>query len=262
MRIHPSAIVSPGAHLGQGVEVGPFTIIEDQVQIGDGCRIGPHCVIKSRVSIGPQCLLDVGVVLGSEPQDAKFQGEESFVRIGARNVLREYVTIHRATGEGQATVVGDDNFLMAYAHLGHNTIVGNHTMIAGYAAIAGHVTIEDRATVGGLVGIHQYTTVGTMAMIGGLTAVNRDVPPYVLAVGVPMQFHGINLVGLRRNGVPEEQRRALVDAFKLIYRSDLNTSEAIATLRAQGELSDIVRRFVDFIERIERGARGRQNNPR
>ena len=248
--------------LGQSLELQPFTVVEEDVQIGDGCRIGPHCVIKPWVSLGAQCVLDVGVVLGSDPQDAKYQGEQSFVRIGSRNVLREYVTIHRATGEGAATVLGDDNFLMGYAHLGHNTVVGNHTMIAGYAAIAGHVTIHDRATVGGLVGIHQYSTVGTLAMIGGLTAVNRDVPPYVLAVGVPMQFHGINAVGLRRNNIGQEERRLLLNAFKLVYRSELNTSEAIAAVREQGEPSETVRNFVDFIERIERGARGRQNNPR
>ena len=231
------------------------------MQVGDGCRIGPHCMVKSHVRLGAECVLDVGVVLGSDPQDAKFQGEVSFVRIGDRNVLREYTTIHRATGEGEATVLGDENFMMAYAHLGHNTVVGNHTTIAGYAAIAGHVTIEDHAIIGGLVGVHQYTTVGSLAMVGGLTAVNRDVPPYVLAVGVPMTFHGINIVGLRRNGVSEDERRHLHRVFKTIYRSEMNTSEAIAAVRKQGELTGVVKHFVEFIERIESGSRGRQNNP-
>jgi len=255
--------VAAGAELGEDVEVGPFTIIEDDVQIGDGCRIGPHCVIKPRVTIGRECMLDVGVILGSEPQDAKFGGEESFVRIGDRNTLREYVTIHRATGEGETTTVGNDNFIMATAHLGHNVVMGSDCMIAGYVGIAGHCVIEDRVTIGGFVGVHQYTTIGTMVMIGGVTAVTTDVPPGIMAVGAPMRFHSLNIMGLKRGGVQREERRALHTAFKTIYRSEeMNTSEAIAAIRAQGEPEGLVKRFIEFIERIEDGSRGRQVNPR
>ncbi len=261
MSVHPSAIVAAGAELGENVEIGPFTIIEDGVTIGDGCRIGPNCMIKPGVTLGQDCLLDVGVVLGSEPQDAKFGGEDSFVRIGDRNTLREYVTIHRSTGEGETTTIGDDNFIMATAHLGHNVVMGSNCMIAGYVGIAGHCVIEDRVVIGGFVGVHQYTTIGTMVMVGGVTAVTTDVPPGILAVGAPMRFHSINAIGLKRGGVQREERSAMLAAFKAIYRSEMNTSEAIAAIRAQGEPEGLVKRFVDFIERIDDGHRGRQVNP-
>jgi len=261
MSIHPTAFVAPEAELGEGVQVGPFVVIEAGARVGDRCRIGPHCVIKPWATLGSDNFLDVGVVLGAEPQDAKFQGEESFVRIGDRNKLREYVTIHRATGEGETTALGSDNFMMAYSHLGHNTVVGDGTMIGSFVGVGGHCTIEDRVNMGGFVGVHQYSSIGTMAMVGGMTAVNRDVPPCLIVQGVPMQFHGINVIGLRRNGVGAEERQALHAAFKAIYHGEMNTSEAIAAIRQQGEPAGLVRRFIEFIERIERGYRGRQNNP-
>ncbi len=260
MTIHPMAIVDPAAELGADVEVGPFSIIEAGVRIGDGTRIGPHCVIKSGVTLGRNCTLDVGVVLGSEPQDKKFQGEQSFVRIGDNNLLREYVTIHRATGAGLITQVGDDNFLMAYAHLGHNTRVGNGTSIASFVGIGGHVTIGDRVIIGGVTGIHQYTTIGRMVMVGGCSRVNRDIPPFCIGVGNPIEIAGINVIGLARNDVSEEQRQELRNAYRAIYRSDRNTSDAIAELRASGPLSAMVEEFVEFIERIDEGHKGRQGN--
>lgn len=258
MAIHPTAIVDPEAELGADVEVGPFSIIEGGVTIGDGTRIGPHCVIKRGVTLGSGCELDVGVVLGSEPQDKKFRGEESFVRIGNNNVLREFVTIHRATGEGLATVVGDDNFLMAYTHLGHNVQLGNGVMVSSFTGLAGHVTIGDRVVIGGIVGVHQYVTVGRMCMLGGSSAVTRDVPPFVVTAGTPAELRGINVIGLERNGIGQEDRMALRRAYRMIYRSKLNTSDAIAALRAQGPLPQLVEEFVEFIERIDQGHRGRQ----
>jgi len=260
MTIHPMAIVDPAAELGADVEVGPFSIIEAGVRIGDGTRIGPHCVIKSGVILGRQCTLDVGVVLGSEPQDKKFQGEESFVRIGARNLLREYVTIHRATGEGLATEVGDDNFLMACCHLGHNVRVGNGAAIATFAGIGGHATVGDQAIIGGVTGIHQYATIGRLVMVGGCSRVSRDIPPFCLCAGSPAEITGINVIGLARNGVSEELRKELRNAYRAIYRSDRNTSDAIAELRANGPLSEMVEEFVEFIERIDEGHKGRQGN--
>lgn len=258
MAIHPTAFVDPNAELGADVEIGPFCIIEGGVRIGDGTRIGPHCVIKRGVTLGSGCELDVGVVLGSEPQDRKFKGEESFVRIGNDNLIREYVTIHRATGEGQATVVGDGNFLMAYTHLGHNVRLGNGVMISSFSGLAGHVTVDDRAVIGGIVGVHQYVTVGRMTMLGGSSAVTRDVPPFSVTAGNPAELHGINVIGLERNGIGPEDRTALRRAFRAIYRSELNTSDAIATLRAEGPLPQLVEEFIEFIERIDRGHHGRQ----
>lgn len=262
MSIHPTALVAEGAELGTHVEVGPHAIIEDDTQVGDGCRIGPRCVLKSGVRLGSRCKLDVGVVLGSEPQDRKFQGEPTLLHIGDDNILREYVTIHRATGEGEATVVGDDNFLMAYSHLGHNVRLGSHVMIASYAGISGHCVIEDNANLGGLVGLHQYVTVGRLAMIGGCTRVVRDVPPFTTVAGIPAEIHGLNSVGLRRHGVTDEGEVALRRAFRLLFRSELNTSDAIVAIQAEIEPTQHVRELAEFMQRIDEGRAGRQRNPR
>jgi UDP-N-acetylglucosamine acyltransferase len=256
MAIHQTAIVDSGAELGEGVEVGPFSIIEAGVTIGDSCRIGPHCVIKSHVTMGSGNTLDVGVVLGSDPQDAKYQGEESYVRIGNDNLIREYVTVHRATGEGEATIVGDENFLMAYVHLGHNVVIGDRCSLASFAGLSGHCIIHDRAIIGGLSGLHQYVTVGRMCMIGGHSKVTRDIPPFTTSQD--NDVHAINVIGLQRNDVDREQQSALRNAFRTIYRSDLNTSDAIEQLRSEGELSPLVEEFVEFIEQVNAGGRGRQ----
>jgi UDP-N-acetylglucosamine acyltransferase len=240
MSIHPTALVGEGAELGTDVEVGPHAIIEDDTQVGDGCRIGPRCVLKSGVR----------------------QGEPTLLHIGDDNILREYVTIHRATGEGEATVVGDDNFLMAYSHLGHNVRLGSHVMIASYAGVSGHCVIEDDANLGGLVGVHQYVTVGRLAMIGGCTRVVRDVPPFTTVAGVPAQIHGLNSVGLRRHGVTDEGEVALRRAFRLLFRSELNTSDAIVAIQAEGEPTEHVRELAEFMQRIDEGRAGRQRNPR
>ncbi len=256
MTIHQTAIVDPGAVLGEGVEIGPFSIIEEGATVGDNCRIGSHCVIKSNVSMGSGNTLDVGVVLGSEPQDAKFKGERSFVRIGDDNLLREYVTIHRATGEDAETVVGDSNFLMAYVHLGHNVRVGSHCSLASYAGLSGHCVVQDRAILGGLTGVHQYVTIGRMCMIGGHSRVTRDIPPFTTAQG--NEVHALNVIGLQRNGVDEDQQTALRRAFRTIYRSDLNTTDAIERIREQAPLPPLLEEFVTFIEQVNSGGRGRQ----
>ncbi|MGI5816910.1 MAG: acyl-ACP--UDP-N-acetylglucosamine O-acyltransferase [Armatimonadota bacterium] len=256
MTIHQTAIVDPGAELGEGVEVGPFCIIESGVTIGANCRIGPHCVIRSHVTMGGDNTLDVGVVLGSDPQDAKYRGERSFVRIGNGNLIREYVTIHRATGEDAETSVGDNNFLMAYAHLGHNVRVGSNCSLASFAGLSGHCVVQDRAIIGGLSGLHQYVTVGRMCMIGGHSRVTRDIPPFTTAQG--NEIHGINVIGLQRNGVSREDQSALREAFRTIYRSDVNTSDAIDRLRGEGALCSLVEEFIAFIEHSNAGGRGRQ----
>ncbi|MFW5867351.1 MAG: acyl-ACP--UDP-N-acetylglucosamine O-acyltransferase [Armatimonadota bacterium] len=256
MTIHQTAIVDPKAELGEGIEVGPFSIIEDGVTIGDNCRIGSHCVIKSNVTMGSGNTLDTGVVLGSDPQDAKYQGEQSFVRIGDDNLIREYVTIHRATGENEETVVGDGNFLMAYVHLGHNVRIGDHCSLASFAGLSGHCVVQDRAILGGLSGVHQYVTIGRMCMIGGHSRVTRDIPPFITAQG--NEVHALNVIGLQRNGVDSENQAALRTAFRMIYRSDLNTTDAIEQLRGQETLSPLAEEFIEFVERVNAGGRGRQ----
>ncbi len=258
VKIHPTAVVHPQAELGEGVEVGPYAIIGEHVKIGDGTWIGPHVVIDGWTVIGRDCQIHAGAYIGAPPQDLKFKGERSFVVVGDRNIIREYVTIHRASGEDEETRIGDDCMLMAFAHIGHNCQVGNGVIMANWVGVSGHVVIEDYVNLGGMVGIHQFVRIGKLAMIGGHSKVVRDVPPFMLADGRPAKVYGLNLVGLRRHGVAPEVRENLKRCFKLLYRSGLNISEALKRIEEEVEMSEEVRYLVDFIKRIREGRKGRQ----
>ena len=258
-KIHPTAIVDPKAELGENVEIGPFCIVEAGTRIGAGTTLESNVIVKRGTSLGANCRLMPHVILGGDPQDLKFKGEESFVQIGNNNVFREMVTIHRATGEGQATVLGDDNMLMAYVHFGHNCVVGSGNMISNSTGVSGHVTIEDKCVVGGFVGIHQFVHIGKMAIVGGLSKVVQDVPPFCMADGRPSKIHGLNVRGLRRNGVEQEQRNQIGKAFKLLYRSELNTSQALERIRAEVPPSETLNDLISFIERVREGRLGRQD---
>lgn len=260
MSIHASAVIDPSAQLGEGVTIHPFTVIEGGVQIGDGCEIGPHAVVCRFTSLGPRNRVGVGAVLGDHPQDLKFAHEETYLRIGEGNLIREYVTIHRATGEGNATVVGDRNLLMAYSHIGHNCVLGSEIMMANGVQLAGHTTVEDFAVLGGLAATHQFARVGTMAMVGAMSGVRIDVPPYFLSQGTPARPVKVNSVALRRRGVPHESAMVIRKAFEILYRSDLNTSDAVAQIRAQLEQTPEIIHLVEFLEKIAEGERGRANN--
>lgn len=257
--IHPSAIVDPSAELEDGVWIGPNCVIEGGTHIGANTVLEANVVLKRGATVGARCRIWPNVILGHEPQDMKFRGEESFLRIGDDNILREMVTIHRATGEGEATVIGNNNLLMAYVHIGHNCTVGNNTMISNSTGISGHVTIEDKVVIGGFGGIHQFVHIGKVAMIGGLSKVVQDVPPFCTCDGRPAKIHGLNIRGLRRNGVPPEQRNQVSAAFKLLYRSGLNTSQALERIHAEIPRSDTLDYFVRFIERVREGRLGRQD---
>ncbi len=257
--VHPTSIVDPKAELGEGVEIGPFCIIEAGTQIGAGSTLESNVIIKRGTSIGDNCRLMPHIILGGEPQDMKFKGEESFVRIGNNNILREMVTIHRATGEGRATVIGDDNLLMAYVHFGHNCVVGDGNMISNSTGVSGHVTIEDKCVIGGFVGIHQFVHIGKMAIVGGLSKVVQDVPPFCMSDGRPSKIHGLNVRGLRRNGVEQEQRNQISKAFKLLYRSELNTTQALERIREEVPNSDTLEYLISFIVRVREGRLGRQD---
>jgi UDP-N-acetylglucosamine acyltransferase len=258
-KIHPTALVDAGAELEEGVEVGPFCIVEAGTRIGAGTVLESNVVVKRGTSIGRHCRLMAHVVLGGEPQDGKFKGEPSFVKIGDHNTLREMVTIHRATGEGEATVIGHHNMLMAYVHFGHNCIVGDHNMISNSTGVSGHVTIEDRCVIGGFVGIHQFVHIGKMAMIGGLSKVVQDVPPFCMADGRPANIRGLNTRGLRRNGISVEHRNQVGTAFKLLYRSGLNTSQGVERIRAEVPDSETLQELLSFIDRVREGRLGRQD---
>ena len=257
--IHPTALVDANAQIEENVEIGPFCIVEAGTRIGAGSVLESNVIIKRGTSLGKNCRLMPHIILGGEPQDLKFKGEESFVKLGDNNVLREMVTIHRATGEGASTVLGDDNLLMAYVHFGHNCVVGNGNMISNSTGVSGHVTIEDKCVVGGFVGIHQFVHIGKMAIVGGLSKVVQDVPPFCMADGRPSKIHGLNIRGLRRNGVPPEERNQIGKAFKLLYRSGLNTSQALERIREEVPPSETLDDLIAFIERVREGRLGRQD---
>lgn len=253
--IHETAIVHPTADLAEGVEIGPYAIIGEKVKIGKGTRIGPHCVIDKWTTIGEGCQIFSHASIGAPPQHLRYKGEETYVIIGNRNIIREFVTIHRGTPFGNGkTVIGDENFLMAYAHVAHDCILGNRIIMASYAALGGHVEIGDHAIIGGIVAIHQFVRIGTYAFIGGATALTRDIPPYVTASGMKVKFYGINVVNLQRNNVPEEVITALRRAYRLLFRSHLTMEEAIRQLQQDPVYSfPEVRHMVEFIQGTKRG---------
>jgi len=252
--IHPSALVSRGAELGANVSVGAFAIVGDGCVIAEGCAIAPHAVLERNVRLEKNVRVGVGSVIGGDPQDLKFKGEETTVEIGEGSVIREYATINRGTSQSMKTTVGRGCFIMSYVHLAHDCHIGDGVIISNGSQLAGHVTIEEKAIISGLVGFHQFTQIGRFSFVGGMSRVAKDVPPYVKAVGNPIKLYGLNTVGLERNGFPEDVVRELKRAYRLFFKSELNLTQARA--RAETELSPIpeVREFLKFFERSERGA--------
>ncbi len=251
MSISPLAVVGKNVRLGEGVEIGPFAIIEDGADIGARTMVYPHAFIAGTTTIGEECRIHMGAVIGHEPQDLAFKGLPSYTKIGKKTVIREYATIHRGTAEGTATVIGDECYLMANAHVAHNCQIGNRVIIVNAALLAGYVTVEDAAFISGGVVVHQFCRIGKLAMIGGYTAVNKDAPPYMLVRG-PSVVRSVNLVGLRRAKFAPPLVRTIKDAFKLLFMSDLNTTHAldeIAKLPASPELDHLV----SFIKSSKRG---------
>ncbi len=252
--IHPAAIVSAGAVLADDVIVGPYAVIEDNVSIGRGSKIGAHAVIKPFVEIGEDNEIYQFASIGEIPQDLKFGGEESKLIIGNRNRIREFTTINRGTeGGGGATVIGDDCFIMAYAHVPHDCHIGNHVILANSVQIGGHVHIDEYAIIGALTGLHQFVRVGAHSMVGACSAVSQDVPPFTNATGNRATLHGLNLVGLSRRGFTKETVSALKEAYKIIFRSGLTVKEAVEKVSASCGNFPEVKRLLDFIISSERG---------
>jgi UDP-N-acetylglucosamine acyltransferase len=258
MAIHELAIVHPSAQIGSDVTIGPYAIVEANTAVGDECLIESHVIVREWTSLGKRCHVHPQTVLGGVPQDNKFQGEVSRLIIGDDNVIRESVSIHRATGEGAESVMGDGNTLMAHSHIGHNCVVGNRTMISTYVGIAGCCEIEDDVVIGGQVGVHQFVRIGRLAMIAGHSAIRRDVPPFMMAEGEATQILGINKIGLQRHGVSADSREALRRAYKILYRSELNTSEALERIGDEVSLTPEVQYLADFVRRTSQGRAGRQ----
>ncbi len=252
--IHPTAIVHPKAELGAGVRVGPYAVIGENVAVADGTEIGPHAVLEGRLEVGPRCRIFAGAVIGSPPQDLKFDpATPSGVRIGADTVIREHVTIHRATVEEGWTTIGDGCFIMASAHVAHDCRVGDRVVLTSYTGLTGFVEVGDGAFISGLVGVHQFVRIGTLAFVGGCSRLPQDVPPYFLVEGNPVQVRGVNIVGLRRAGVSAAARLDLQRAYKILYRSGHTTAAALDTIRKELASSEHITRLVDFIAASKRG---------
>jgi UDP-N-acetylglucosamine acyltransferase len=230
-------------------------MIGPEVTIGDNTWIGGNCLIEGWTEIGPACRIFHGAVIGTEPQDLKYKGERTLVRLGSSNVIREFVTIHRASGQGSETSIGDSNYIMAYAHIAHNCIVGNHTVLANAVNMAGHVTVEDHAAISGLTVVHQFVRVGAYSYTGGGSRLPMDVVPYTKLAGNPPAVNGLNVVGLQRNGFSAEAIGTLKQAYKLLFRSDLNVTQAVERIKADLPMIDPIVHLIKFIEASDRGIR-------
>jgi len=255
--IHPTAIVDPRAELGPAVSVGAYSVVGPEVILGAGCRVGHHVVLEAAVDVGERCRIGHGTIIGGAPQDLKYrEGTPSGVRVGADTVIREYVTIHRATRENGWTEIGEHCLVMSMSHVAHDCVIGNHVIIINYAGITGHVRVEDRATVGGLSGIHPFARIGTYAYIGGCAKVLQDVPPFVIVDGAPATARSVNVIGLRRGGVGTEDRRLIQAAFRILYRSGLAPAAAIGRIKADLPPTPFITRLVEFVETSKLGVVG------
>ncbi|TYT73701.1 acyl-ACP--UDP-N-acetylglucosamine O-acyltransferase [Desulfobotulus mexicanus] len=254
MAIHPTAIVDAGAEIGDEVEIGPFAIVKEHVCIGARTRIGAYSMVDNYTEIGPDCVIFPYAAVGGDPQDLKFRGEKSWLKVGRKTVVREFATLHRGTGLGGGlTSVGEENLLMAYCHVAHDCHTGKGVILSNNATLAGHVTLGDHVIVGGLAAVHQFVKVGDHAYIGGKSAVVKDIPPFVIASGDRATLHGLNKVGLRRREFPEETLKHLKQAYRIIFRYGLTLKEAIERVRASVEMIPEVCEFIDFIKNSDRG---------
>jgi UDP-N-acetylglucosamine acyltransferase len=259
-QIHPTALVDSSIDLGVEVHVGPYAIIEAGCVIGDYCEVRAHAVILKGTLMGPHNQIGYGAIIGAEPQDNSYKGGRSWVEIGSGNKIREYVTIHRASTEGTATSIGNDNFLMCGVHVGHDAEIGNHAILANNTLLGGYVEVEDGAFLGGATTVHQHARIGTLAITRIGTGVSKDVPPYFMSVDIN-EVSGINRVGLRRAGLSHETRRAIQAAFELLYRSDLNVSQALEELQHKFHIPEIAH-LSEFIRASKRGICRGDRGPR
>lgn len=261
--VHPTAIVDGGARLGAGVRIGAFSIVGPEVALADGVEIGHHVVLEGRVHVGAGVRIGHGSVLGGVPQDLKYrEGTPSGVRLGAGTVIREYVTIHRASRPDGWTEVGAGCLLMAMSHVAHDCRLGDGVIVINYAGLTGHCDIGAGATIGGLSGLAPFTRIGAYAYVGGVSKVIADVPPFVLADGIPAVARGVNVVGLRRAGVSPADRRLLQEAHRLLYRSGLTPQRALERIRAELPPAGLVTELVEFVAASGRGIVGPPRGPR
>jgi UDP-N-acetylglucosamine acyltransferase len=253
--IHPAALVDPKAEISGGVEIGPFSVIERGVSIDEGTKICPHVVIREGTHIGKQCQIFQFASIGEAPQAFFYRGEKTSLFIGDQNIIREFVTFHRGTSKGGGkTVIGNDNFFMAYSHVAHDCLIGNQVVLANGATLGGHITVEDHAIIGGLAAVHQFCQIGAHAIISGLTGVSQDIPPYMMAAGSRARLYGLNTVGLKRFNFSEKAIRALKRAYRIIFRSSLTLEKALKQI-GEDEIyqTQEVQHLLHFIQQSKRG---------
>ena len=253
MKIHPTAVVHPKAEIGAECEIGPYCVVGEHVVLGAGCRLHSHVVIDGRIRLGKHNEIFPFASLGLKTQDLKWKGGITRTEIGDHNTFREYVTVHSATGDGEATVIGSHNHILAYCHLAHNVTLQNHIIMSNVATLAGHVLVEDCAVIGGLAAVHQFCRIGKMALIGGCSKVVQDVAPFMLVDGNPAETRTVNKVGMERNGISEDAQAAVRQAYKILFREGLTSSNALARIESELSTFPEVQHLVRFVRTSERG---------
>ena len=251
--IHPTAVIDSRAEIGSSCEIGPYCTIGANVKLGEGCRLHSHVVIDGRTTIGARNEFFPFACIGLKTQDLKFDGGTTYLDICSDNVFREHCTVHTATGDGLHTRVGSHGNFLAYSHIAHDCVVGDHVIFSNNGTLAGHVIVEDYAIVGGLAAVHQFCRIGRMSIIGGCAKIVQDVPPFMIVDGHPGQTRGVNKIGLERNGVPAEVIRALTEAFKIVFKSELTLAKALDKVSSVLPQSKELTHFVDFCRKSERG---------
>jgi len=252
--IHPTAIIHQKAEIDEGVSIGPFSIIGEGACIKKGTKLISNIIIEGNTEIGENCIIYPFTSIGLPPQDTKYKGEKTGIKIGDDNIIREYITIHRASvgGDGMTTI-GNNNFLMAYVHIAHDCKIGNSVTMANVATLAGHVLVEDYAYVGGIVAIHQLTRIGTYAMVGGFSGVNQDIPPYTMSSGTPAKLFGLNTIGLKRHGFSDSTINELKKAYKILFREKKTLKDAIKKIQEELPYTDETKHLIEFIQKNKRG---------
>lgn len=253
--IHPSAVIHPSAEIGDDCEIGPYCIIGPSVQIGDRCRLASHVVVEGPCIIGENNDFFPHACIGQRTQDLKYAGEPTGLEIGHNNVFREFVTVHRATGAGDRTIIGNHGHFLAYVHIAHDCVVGDHVIFSNNGTLAGHVTVEDHAILGGLTAVHQFCRIGKFAITGGCSKIVQDIPPFLIADGNPAAPRGVNKVGLERHGFTADEQKTIRDAYKTLYLRDLLLEAALNDLESREDVpgGEHLRHFTRFIRASQRG---------
>lgn len=252
-RIHPTAVIDSTATVGQTTHIGPYCVLGPNVKLGEGCTLHSHVTIAGPSVIGEGNEFYPHSSIGQRSQDLKYEGEPTHLEIGNGNTFREFVTVHRATAPGGVTRIGSHGNFLAYSHVAHDCVVGDHVIFSNNGTLAGHVVVGDHAVIGGLSGVHQFCRIGAHAIIGGCTKIVQDVPPFMIADGNPAEIRGVNHVGLERRGFATEAIRELREAYRVLYRENLNTTQGLAVLRERYSASELVVHLADFIASSERG---------